>query len=62
MEVKVSRLRTDISVNEAKKARLLKENQDLGDRLALEKNKIVPEDLASIQDMISALRNLVPKV
>ena len=49
-------------MNEAKKARLINDNQDLGDRLALEKKKNVPEDLASIQDMISALRNLVPKV
>lgn len=62
LEVKVGRLRTDISVNEAKKAKLLKDNADLTDRIALERKKNIPDELAKLNDYVVALKNLVPTV
>lgn len=62
LEIKVGRLRTDISVNEAKKARLLKDNADLTDRISLEKRKVIPDELTKLNDMVVALKNLVPTV
>lgn len=62
LEVKVGRLRTDISVNEAKKAKLLRDNDDLNARIALERKKNIPDQLIALNDMVANLKNLVPTV
>lgn len=62
LEVKVGRLRTDISVNEAKKAKILKDNADLTARINIERKKILPDQLAKLNDMLASLRNFLPTV
>jgi len=62
LEVKVGRLRTDISVNDAKKTRLLKDISSLEDRIALESKKNIPDDLNKLNDMVATLRRVVPTV
>ena len=62
LEVKVGRLRTDISVNEAKRTKLLKDNADLEARIALEKKKNIPDQLDKLKEYVTALKNLVPTV
>lgn len=42
LEVKASRVRTDISVADTKKAKLLKDNADLEDRISIERKKNIP--------------------
>lgn len=62
LEVKVGRLRTDISVNDTKKTRLLKDISALEDRIALERKKNIPDDLGKLNDMVATLRRIVPTV
>lgn len=62
LEVRVGRLRTDISVNDAKRAVLLRENIELNDRIAIERKKVVPDQLSLLNDMVVALKNFVPNV
>lgn len=62
LEVKVGRLRTDISVLEARKAALLKDNNDLNARIVFEKKKIIPDQLAKLNEMLTSLKNFLPTV
>ena len=62
LEVKVGRLRTDISVLEAKKARILKDNADLTARITIERKKILPDQLLKLNEMLVSLRNFIPTV
>lgn len=60
MEIKVERLRTDISVAEKKEDRI---NADIDrniDRINFEKKKIAQDELDDLNNMIAKLKDLVP--
>lgn len=62
LEVKVGRIRTDISVSNAKKNKLLKDNDALNDRITMERKKNVSNDLAKLNGMIANLQTLIPTI
>ena len=60
LEIKVERLRTDISVAEKKEDRI---NADIDrniDRINFEKKKIAQDELDDLNNMIAKLKDLVP--
>jgi len=61
-EVRVNRLRTDISVADAKKTKYLKDIQNLQDQIAIQRKLQVPDSLNKINDMINSLRKMLPAV
>ena len=60
LEIQVERYRTEINVAEAKKDTLIRKNNDLNDRITIEKKKLADVDLADLQNMIAALNRMVP--
>lgn len=62
LEVKVNRLRTDISVADAKKTKYLKDIQALQDKIAVQRKQQVPDQLNKINDMIATLKKMLPTV
>ncbi len=62
LEVKASRVRTDISVADTKRAKFTQDNTVLEERIAVERRKNVPVELTRLNDMIDSLRKLVPSV
>lgn len=60
--MKVGRLRTEISVAETKKAKLLKDIADYQDRIDFEKKKNVTTDLTKLNAMIDNLKRIIPTV
>lgn len=62
LEVKVNRLRTDISVADAKRSKYFKDIQALQDRIAIQRKQQVPDSLNVINDMIARLKKSLPTV
>ena len=60
MEIKVERLRTDISVAEAKEDKINAEIDRNIDRINFEKKKIAEDELNDLNNMIKRLKELVP--
>ena len=60
LEIQVERLRTDISVAEAKKDRFLQQIRDLEDRINIERKKIATDELDDLLRMIETLQKLIP--
>lgn len=62
LEVRVNRLRTDISIADAKKTKYLKDIQNLQDQISIQRKLQVPDSLNKINDMINSLRKMLPTV
>lgn len=62
LEVKVNRLRTDISIADANKTKYLKDIQNLQDKIAVQRKLQVPDNLNKLNDMIDSLRKMLPAV
>ena len=60
LEIKVERLRTDISIAEAKEDRINAEIDRNIDRINFEKKKIAQDELDDLNHMIDKLKELVP--
>lgn len=60
LEIQVERLRTDISVAQAKEANYNEQINVLNDRIVVERKKLVSDDLDKLQRMIGTLKRLAP--
>lgn len=62
LEVKVGRLRNDISNADIKKAKLVKDNLALQDRIDIERKKTIPNDATRLNLMIDNLKRSIPNI
>lgn len=62
LEVKVNRLRTDISVADTRKTKYLNDNAGYQDRIDIERRKITAADVVKLNGMVDSLKKMVPTI
>lgn len=62
LEVKVNRLRTDITVADQRKNKYLNDNAGYQDKIDIERRKAVAADLTKLNGMVDGLKRMIPTV